>query len=1836
MKNYAVLSHWRTLGIFCPLVALTLLHVGLYFDGDAAAAQPRVLAGHVPKVTAALVPLGRVDPARQLRLAIGLPLHNNDGLERLVADLYNPLSPRYHHYLTPATFLESFAPSAQEYQSVLDFAHAQGLEVVDVYGNRVVVDVIGSVASIERGFGIHLMEYQHPTENRTFYAPDTEPSVDPLVPIVDISGLDDLESPHPLLHKSDLQQVNPLFGSGTGGTYLGKDFRAAYAPNVAVTGVGQTVGLLEFDGYYAGDITSYEALAGLASVPLNNVLLDGFNGTPGSDNIEVALDIEMAIAMAPGLSQIIVYQAGPKGFPNDILSRMASDNLAKQLSSSWSWSGGTNATTDSIFLQMAAQGQSFFQASGDSDAYTGPAPQPCDNPYVTSVGGTTLSTTGPGGAWVSETTWNWANSGGGTNGSSGGISTSYGMPSWQQTVSMSSNQGSSTMRNFPDVALTADNIWVTYNNGSSGAVGGTSAAAPLWAAFAALINQQALANGKTVLGFFNPSLYALAQSSGYGSSFHDISTGNNTNAASPTKFLAVSGFDLCSGWGTPAGSGLINALAGVPTPVIVSNSLALVIESCTNNAVDPGEPVTVSFGLVNAGSDNTTNLVATLQPTGGINSPSSGQSYGALIAGGAPVTRSFSFTASGSCGGVITATLQLQDGALNLGTVAFTIRLGAVTTVTTFSEDFDSVTVPALPAGWTSAVASGALATWGTSNGSADTAPNSAFAADAGTAGQTELVSPSIPIVSSTAQLSFRHIFNLACHTNAHPRSVTYYDGGVLQISISGGAFTDILSAGGSFLTGGYNASLATGTLNPLSGSQAWGGASNTWVTTTVVLPAAAAGQSIQLKWALATGINTFVGVGWSVDSVTIQDAAFTCCSSAADVGVSQSGAPNPAGVGQNLVYTLRITNAGPSMASSLAVTDTLPSNVTFVSASPGCINLGNAVSCTIPNLGAGGFSNILLTVKPSASGTLTNTVSVAAAPTDPDTSNNFSLSAIPVYVPPAITAQPTNQACVLGASANFYVSAAGTPPVTYQWTLGGSVLPGETTSTLALANVQSSQAGNYAVVVANTVGSVTSSLATLTVLVPPSIATQPTNRTVTVGGSTSFQVAATGSAPLNYQWMLNGSLLGGATSGSLVLNNVQTNQAGNYCVIITNSAGSITSALAALTVLVPPDITAPPASQSTIVGSNVTFQANASGSSPLAYQWWFGGGALSGQTANSLTLTNVQVNQAGPYQVVASNAAGSATSAVAQLTVLVPPAITSQPANQSVAIGSNGIFQVTASGTAPLSYQWLFNATNVVGNNTNALLLPNVQLNQSGQYCVVITNAAGSITSVVATLTVGTPPSLLQSPSSLSVIQGQSAAFTVGVGGDAPISYQWRFNGSTISGATASTYHVSNATSANAGTYNAVAINSYGAITSAVAQLTVLIPPALLSQPTNQTVGLGGNVAFQVSATGTGPLTYQWWFNSTNAVGGDTNLLSLLNVQPAQAGNYFVVITNAAGAVASIVASLSVGMPPAVDQNPASLTVAQGLSASFDVAVTGNAPLQYQWRLNGTPLNAATTSTYTIAAVDPSQAGAYDVLVNNSFGAVTSAVAQLTVIVGPAVTSQPNSQSVVAGSTVTFQTAVSGSQPVQYQWWFNATNAVGSNTNVLGLTNVQPDMAGAYTLIATNLAGTTTSAVAQLTVLVPPAILTQPASSTMLPGSTADFVASATGTGPLIYQWTFNGTPLAGATTNELRLTNVQASQAGNYVLAVTNLAGSVTSDTAQLKVLVPPLASAPVVTSSGISISVPTVSGLNYLLEFKNALQDPVWTAVTTWLPGTGGIVVLQDTNSATSSRFYRIQSQ
>jgi subtilase family serine protease len=477
----------------------------------------------------------------RLSLAVGLPLRNREDLDRFLEQVSDPRSPNFRHYLSASEFAERFGPTQDDYDKLTEFFVANGLAVSGTHPNRMILDVTGPVSAIDKTLHVNMTVWEHPTRGR-YFAPDRDPSLEAEVTVLDIAGLDNFVLPRP----ADLRTISPgtarplTTGSGTQGLFIGGDFRAAYAPGVALTGAGQTVGLFELDGFFAADVVSNFAQAGLPPVPVSTVLLDGSSGAAGSENIEVILDIMMAAYMAPGAS-IKVYEGS---IEDDVLNRMATDNIAKQLSCSWVWYP-IDATTEQIFLEMISQGQSFFTAAGDSGAYVGGIWPPADDPNLTVVGGTALTTTGPGGSWVSETTWN---DGG------GGISSSYSIPSYQQSLNMAAIGGSTTMRNVPDVAfLAAVQIYIVYNNGSWTPVGGTSAAAPLWAGFMALANQQAAANLNPSVGFLNPTIYTLGAGADYDSDMHDITTGSN-------GFPALTGFDLATGWGTPAGQNLINDL----------------------------------------------------------------------------------------------------------------------------------------------------------------------------------------------------------------------------------------------------------------------------------------------------------------------------------------------------------------------------------------------------------------------------------------------------------------------------------------------------------------------------------------------------------------------------------------------------------------------------------------------------------------------------------------------------------------------------------------------------------------------------------------------------------------------------------------------------------------------------------------------------------------------------------------------------------------------------------------------------------------------------------------------------------------------------------------------------------------------------------------------------------------------------------------------------------------------------------------------------------------------------------------------------------------------------
>jgi len=532
--------------------------IALYFGiNQARPASLQVVTADLPSDVASLLGSRRLASETKLDIVIALPLRNTEALTNLLDEIYNPASAHYRRYLTPEEFAERFGPTQRDYDAVKRFAEEHQLKITGNHPNRTLLNVTATAEVIERTFNVLLQTYPHPTESREFYCPDKRPSVDLAVPLLEICGLSDFHRAQPLFQELALDSAIPDVGSGPAGTYLGDDFRAAYLPGVTNLGHGQRVGLFQLDGYYANDPAQYAVLAGLtnsvALTTLSNVLVGGFDGTPGPNNVEVALDIEMVMSMSPG-AQILVYMAAnnPAGIMN-VLNRMATDNLALQLSASWSFP--TGPATVQVFQQMLGQGQTFFNSSGDRGAYGSPVPGPKDVPYVTVVSGTTLTTTGPKGSWLDETVWNVGNG----TASGGGVSQTYPIPDWQKYVNYSTNRASATMRNSPDVAMVANYVYAVTDNGVQRALAGTSVAAPLWAGFNAVVNQKGAQQGKPPVGFINPVLYTIGKGSDYAASFRDVTVGNNTTSSSPTNYFAVPRFDLCTGWGSPQ-PGLIDAL----------------------------------------------------------------------------------------------------------------------------------------------------------------------------------------------------------------------------------------------------------------------------------------------------------------------------------------------------------------------------------------------------------------------------------------------------------------------------------------------------------------------------------------------------------------------------------------------------------------------------------------------------------------------------------------------------------------------------------------------------------------------------------------------------------------------------------------------------------------------------------------------------------------------------------------------------------------------------------------------------------------------------------------------------------------------------------------------------------------------------------------------------------------------------------------------------------------------------------------------------------------------------------------------------------------------------
>ncbi len=547
--------------------------------------QRHTLPGHLVPLLKTVPSIGQAPQSTLIHLSIGLALQHQQTLNALLAAQANPASALYHSYLTPQQFNILFGPAQTTIKQIVAYLHGDGLTIESIASNKLFITASGTAATVEKAFNTTLKQYR--LNDRVVYAPAVDPSVpDIIVPAIQtIGGLDNVAHYHPLgLQRQTLRRGRSRLLSSLTAGYTPSDIGTAYhllpLRNVGANGKGQTIALFELDGYNPTDITTYRTHYHLGVSTPSNVLVGGTSNIQGEGSSEVSLDMEMLSAFAPGAAQKVYIGPNSVAGVNATYNQIVTDDTASVVSTSWGEceeaSGNAELQAlDNIFKQGMAQGQSFFAASGDAGAYDChnkdlAVDTPADDPNVIGVGGTTLHT-GLDATYGSETAWSKLSKPENV-GSGGGISAYFLRPAYQHDLTPRNPN-----RLVPDVSANADPAtgYQVYCTGVTESctgwmnVGGTSAAAPLWAALAADINQYLVAQHDMPLGNANATFYTLATTEQPFVAFHDITVGNNL------YYPAHVGYDLATGLGTPDAWNLARDAAMLLSPPQTTHPLPL-------------------------------------------------------------------------------------------------------------------------------------------------------------------------------------------------------------------------------------------------------------------------------------------------------------------------------------------------------------------------------------------------------------------------------------------------------------------------------------------------------------------------------------------------------------------------------------------------------------------------------------------------------------------------------------------------------------------------------------------------------------------------------------------------------------------------------------------------------------------------------------------------------------------------------------------------------------------------------------------------------------------------------------------------------------------------------------------------------------------------------------------------------------------------------------------------------------------------------------------------------------------------------------------------------------
>jgi subtilase family serine protease len=518
--------------------------------------------------------ISAADPGKEINVVFALPLKNGKGAAEFIQHVSTPGDPLYHRYLSPEQFATRFGGDEADYAALKAWTSTNGLKISQESVARTALTVRGTIAQFQAIFKTQLNNYRSPSGDE-FYSASINPTVPDAIStrISGVIGLTDSRQYAPLVkvgktlgETPDKFSPDTAGGTGPGGTYCPKDLRTCYGIPAFGNLSPQTVAVFEQGGFYASDVETFLKRNSLPKPPVTFVSVNGWNGTVNDTNVELeaVLDIDMVIGTNPAVKQVLVYEDGNDTFPVallDALQQVAADNKAQVLSISYGQDevlqgNSAMAAEATVFTQLAGQGITVCVSSGDGGAYgdTGTLSNPAQlnvedpgsQPYVTSVGGTTLYT-GPELQWENEEVWNLEVSGGATG---GGVSNYWAIPTYQPVSVVTKNGGSATMRNVPDVAAVANpNTGVgVYSkvNGGWVQIGGTSVSAPLWAGYLSVINSAYQFNKLGQIGFFNSAYYTLV------ADLYDVWDGDNGNVEvyGTPGYTAGYGYDDCTGNGT--------------------------------------------------------------------------------------------------------------------------------------------------------------------------------------------------------------------------------------------------------------------------------------------------------------------------------------------------------------------------------------------------------------------------------------------------------------------------------------------------------------------------------------------------------------------------------------------------------------------------------------------------------------------------------------------------------------------------------------------------------------------------------------------------------------------------------------------------------------------------------------------------------------------------------------------------------------------------------------------------------------------------------------------------------------------------------------------------------------------------------------------------------------------------------------------------------------------------------------------------------------------------------------------------------------------------------------